>query len=205
MHHKDIHIIKGKKPILISAPHTRPIKIEDHPTPYLKLPENKVTKLLKSLCEKSESWGVLTAGKGTIHNWEQELSGVYKKHIHEIISKNNIALFVEIHGSLPSRPFTLDYDFMIPNIHPHDIIVEKTISYKFKKYFPKKTISNGFFRKINGTGEKTFTYFVRDTFKIPAVQLEINKTARSDEKYLTQTENMLHEIITDYHNENIVD
>ena len=162
-----------------------------------------MSEIVEALCAQSGAWGVFVKGVGKIRNWENELHDVYKQHIHHLISTHDVGLFIEIHGSRPSRPFVIDYDFLLPNKHPFDKILEKFIIKNAKKYFPSQHISKGFFRSLNGSGEKTFTYFVRETFKIPALQIEINKKAREDEEQFSRILNMLHNTIQQYQEETL--
>lgn len=200
MRHKNIHIIKGTKPVLISAPHTRPILIKEEGAAYTKAAEERMTEIIEHVCEKTGAWGIcVKKQEARIHNWEKTLRDTYRRHLRHLISSHDLALFLEVHGSRASRPFIFDYDFLIPNLHPHDNILEDLITQNAKKYFPAHLISRGFFRPINGRGEKTMTYFVRDSFKMPAVQLEINRGARKNEQRFSYILSIIKETITQYH------
>lgn len=201
MQYKDIHIIKGKKPILISAPHTRPIVKTYKNSLYRKPAEKRVKELVELICQKTDTWGIFTKGEGVVHNWQQELHSNYQNQIKNIIDSDDIILFIEIHGSHSSRPFILDYDFLIPQAHPHDNIVENIILKTVTHHFPKKQISKGFFRTLNGPGKETFTYFVRKNFTIPAVQFELNKKSRQDDKEFRALVSIFKKIINTYHDE----
>src|SRR3989338_8879077 len=156
--------------------------------------EHPSIKIIKDM----KPWCVFTDYDTCLEDWDEHVLEIYKKKIKSIIDSNGILLFIDIHGSRASRPFLVDYDFMLKKDHPGDLLLEKLINEHFSKHFHKKYISNGFFRDINGPGNKTLTYFVRTTCSIPAVQLELNQKVRNDEEYFSKLMDGLKNIIKKY-------
>ena len=177
--HTNIHIIEGVNPVLISAPHTRPIIKKDAKSNFIKPREIRIAQLVKEVCRQTGSWGILTRGKGKIDNWA-EVQRVYQKNTKRIIRSQNVSLFFDVHGCKASRPFALDYDFKMPHLHPHDTFLKHSLLKHFREAFPNQKISTGFFKTNNGVGNDTMTYFVRKNFELPAIQLEINKKIREN-------------------------
>lgn len=184
MNHSNIKIIKGKIPILISAPHAVKIKrINKKNKEDFKLHEVKVAEIVNNLCDTTNTWGIFTQKKINeeyIKNWENNVYYIYKNYIKNLINSEKIVLFLDIHGSQWDRPFQIDYDFLIPNLHPQDKMVENMLINSIQKNFPKIILSNGFFRELNGPGKNTLTRYIRNKFTIPAIQIEINKQMRTD-------------------------
>lgn len=194
-----IEIIKGTNGVLISAPHTHPIiKPEKNGGIFIKPMEVGVAKLIKEVCAETGSWGILIKGRGKINNWDSGLYDSYKAEVAKLIKSKDISLFFDLHGCKESRPFLLDHDFKMPNLHSNDTFLKYTLLKHFRKNFPGKKLSSGFFKTTNGIGNDTMTYYVRKNFKLPAIQLEINKKVRVNTKHLQTFIDALSNIINDY-------
>lgn len=202
MKHPNIKIIEGKIPILISAPHAVKIKRKQKKNEQsFKLHEVRVAKIVNELCNASGAWGIFTQRKFNekhIENWENDIYHVYKNSINYLIDSNKVALFLDIHGSHQDRPFQIDYDFLVPDLHPHDEMVKNMLTTSIQEQFPKIILSNGFFRELNGPGKNTLTRHVRNRFAIPAIQIEINKQIRADKDNYSLLLEALHKFIKKY-------
>ncbi|MEX0878078.1 MAG: hypothetical protein WDZ40_04495 [Candidatus Spechtbacterales bacterium] len=199
--HENIKLIKGSGPVLLSAPHAAPIRKTVQERSYVRMAEKRADELVKTLCEKNGAWGIFTASEeGPLDGWQESIYGKYKKTVKNLIQNEGINLVIDIHGAKKTRPFYIDYDFMIPNKHPHDQYVEKLLCNTFASHFPAEELSNGFYRKIKGSGKKTLTYYVRKYFGIPAIQLEINKTIKESEQKFDKLIHVLYSFITEYEN-----
>jgi len=204
MKHPNIKVIQGKKPILLSAPHAVKIKINKKKKgEEFKPHEIKVAKIVNELCAKTDAWGVFTQkspGIKHLENWEEELYHIYKSKINNLIATKDIGLFLDIHGSGWDRPFHVDYDFLVPNLHPHDDLIEKMLAEIVQESMPDIKISSGFFRNLNGPGKNTLTRHVRKRFFIPAIQIEINKQIRTNKEEYSSFLKALHKFIKEYEN-----
>lgn len=195
--HKNIHVIEGVSPILVSAPHAVPIRKRTKTRVYTRRREAKADELVKRICENSSAWGMTVQSKNTIQNWRNKggVYPVYRETIDNIIHSNDIELFVDVHGAKKTRPFLVDYDFVYPKRHELDDALEKIIWKAFTKNFPSHKISKGFFRNLNGPGTKTFTHHVRKNLNIPAVQLEINKSLKMNPETFTLVADSINELV----------
>jgi len=200
MEHKNINIILGSKPILISAPHAVAFYQNGNTenAAAIRPKEIYTKKIVRNICVKNDAWGIYTSSDGPLLNWEDVVRFKYKKIVRKLIRTQNIKLFIDVHGSKKSRPFTVDYDFIINDIHPHDEIIEKLLLKNLGAHIPKSKISKGFFRKINGPGHRTLTCHVRRNFGIPAVQIEINRTTRLTKEQLDKIISSINLTIKDY-------
>lgn len=200
--HENIHIIEGTKPILISAPHAVPIKrIDDQGEIYIKPQESMVVDIVKELCEKRGAWGIFTkTDSGVLEGWDEKIYKEYKALVKNIVKEQGAQLFIDIHGAHESRPFLIDYDFKLRNIHPYDTHIEKILTKHFLKYFSADSLSTKFFQTKNGPGKKTLTYYVRKNFSIPAIQLELNYSARKQRGDFIKLIDITQSLIRDYEN-----
>jgi succinylglutamate desuccinylase len=196
-----IHVVEGSIPVLISAPHTRPI-VKHDPTngPYVKPKELRINPLVRQLCRETGAWGIFVRGKSTtIANWDSYLLRAYKKRLKNIVQEHGIALVLDIHGSETDRPFSVDYDFKVSRRHPYDARHLETL---LTKYLNEAElggpVSKGFFSRQNGIGRHTITYFIRRNFHIAAIQLEVNKFVRVDAALFQKVKNAIKLIIVDY-------
>lgn len=181
MKRSDIHIIEGSVPVLISAPHTRPLLKQEGGRSLIKPREIKITPLLKELCKETGAWGIFIRGKDVIKNWDEEAYKMYKEATRDIILAQNIALFIDTHGCQDHRPFLVDYDFKIPQKKPDDYrALEKILLKQLEARGFAGTVSCGFFRTGDGVGKNTMSFYVRRYLGTPAVQLEINKMVRDN-------------------------
>lgn len=180
--HSYIHIIRGTTSSLLSAPHAAPIIKRGWGGGYIKPREKHTEEVVRRVCNETGAWGISTNAGGVIKNWDPYLYNKYRLLVRDIISTHNITLFIDIHGAHKSRPFLVDYDFIIPLSsapHAHDAVIHAAIRAKLLERFPKEKISKGFFRSFNGSGRHTLTYHVRKRCAIPAIQFELNRTVRA--------------------------
>lgn len=200
MHHPNIKIIKGKIPILVSAPHATPIIKTVKGRTYTRIAEEQAGDIVKTICEQNNTWGIFTKSEKSLEGWQEEVYKIYKELIKNTVQSYNILLVLDIHSAKKDRPFFLDYDFMLPNKHPNDNAAEKLLHKHYCKYFPESQLSKGFFREVNGTGQKTLTYYVRRYLKIPAIQLEFNRSLKENDETFSKIVKMLYSFIKDYEN-----
>ncbi|OGZ60987.1 MAG: hypothetical protein A2919_00595 [Candidatus Spechtbacteria bacterium RIFCSPLOWO2_01_FULL_43_12] len=200
MKHDNINIIEGSSPVLISAPHAVPIKKNVDGRIYTRKAEKKVSEIVNVLAQNTGAWGIHTVSKGSLEGWKQEIYGIYKKNVRQIVRSRGVSLVVDIHAAKSDRPFYIDYDFVLPNKHPHDRAVESMFCHHYLQYFPSHKLSRGYYREEKGSGKNTLTFYVRNYLKIPAIQIEINKTLKQDEESFRDILKMLYSFIKDYEN-----
>lgn len=200
--HPHIRIIKGSTPFLISAPHAANLVGSGRKGGDKREP--RVHEVVELLSQKTGAWGIFTKPESDVHNWKWDLYKIYKKRVARLVQEKSITLFIDVHGVGKERPFSIDYDFLVPHknmrlnpiqkiilrhaphhfpqTHPHDFYIEAILKKQFALHLPGHVLSKGYFRSINGLGKRTLAYQIRKRFKIPTVQLEINRALRDDEK-----------------------
>lgn len=173
-----------------------------------------------ALNEKVGAWGMFTKPESKVYDWKRDVYKHYRKTAEHIVKKQNISLFIDVHGAGAERPFGLDYDFLIPYKkvkmslaekilirhfphlfpapHPNDNILEKILKNHMGERLPDYKITKGYFRPINGLGKRTLVYQIRKDFKIPAMQLEINRTLRRNDAHFETLVNALCEAVNEY-------
>ncbi|MDX1608485.1 MAG: hypothetical protein R3251_04740 [Candidatus Spechtbacterales bacterium] len=200
MQHNNIKIIEGKTPVLVSAPHAVAIRKKETDRTYIRMAEKRADKIVEEICARNGAWGILTTADGVLDGWQKHVYKDYKDFVKKLVKDKGIELVIDVHGAKKTRPFYMDYDFMIPDKHPNDIYVEKLLKRTFAQHFPPEELSHKFYRKIKGSGKKTLTFYVRKHLKIPAVQLEINKALKEEVETFEKVIKMLHEFIETYEN-----
>ena len=200
MQHENIKIIKGKTPVLVSAPHAVPIRKKDGSRTYVRMAEPQADKIVKEICKRNGAWGIYTTSEGVLEGWQDRIYSEYKNLVRKLVKHEGIELVIDVHGAKKTRPFYVDYDFMLPDKHPNDVFVEKLLKRIFARHFPAEELSHRFYRKIKGSGKKTLTFYIRKHLKIPAIQLEINKALKEEQETFEQVVKMLYDFIENYEN-----
>lgn len=200
--HNRIRVVEGTIPVLISAPHTRPIAMTSRDGGSITKPaELRVARLLRRVCRKTGAWGIYMGGAGRVEDWEDSTFRAYKRVLRSLVQEHGIALFIDLHGFMEARPFAIDYDFKISKRKPYDketVLLEHIILKHLTSHDMGSPISKTFFSRQNGIARKTLTYFARRTFDIPAVQFEINKTVREDPELFRKLSKALYNIVKEW-------
>lgn len=179
--------IKGKYPILLSAPHSaRTIREGD-----IKLREIYVGSFVQLLSKMCNVYGIYTTN--IIIDPNSNNLSCYKRKIKSLIDKNLIKFVLDIHGAVDSYGFDID----IGTYKTKSLLGKKKIVNIFKRSFTSYGFSNISTDFFTSKPNDTITRFSSSN-KIPAVQLEIPRQIRNLKKntYKTiQMFNALHEII----------
>ena len=159
--------IKGKFPILLSAPHAaRTIRDGG-----LKIRENYVGSFVHILSKQCEVYGIYTTHIIIDPN-RYDLSN-YKQKIKKLIDNRDIKLVIDIHGLHKSHTFDVDIGtYNYTSVLGNQKIIEHLKS-SFKKHGFKKISENFFTRKSRDT-ITSFSY----KLGVPSLQLEIHKSHR---------------------------
>jgi hypothetical protein len=171
-------IIKGKVPVLLSAPHVYP-----HRRPTLmgsyKLGEPQTDEIVRNVSMESNSFGIYLAKECEYDpNYHKEKKNEYKGMVKEIVSKNKIERFIDIHG--------------LKDNSNYDIGIYYTTKYRKSLEFAyeiEDALSKGLLSGINirifrflDNGQETLGEYVASKLRVPAVQLEIARYIRDDEE-----------------------
>lgn len=174
MNPKTFKTIIGSKPILLSAPH-----VYAHKRPKLsmayKIGEPLTDIIVEEVCKETKSFGiVLTDESDMDYNYHKEKSNPYKQEIRNLVEKENIKYFIDIHGLKDGN----NYDIAI--YYPSKFFKSIELSKKIKVDLPKgilKGSSIPVFRFPDGPQE-SLSLFVASKLRVPSVQIEIARYIR---------------------------
>lgn len=174
MNPKTFKTIIGSKPILLSAPH-----VYAHRRPRLsmayKIGEPLTDIIVEEVCKKTKSFGiVLTDESDMDYNYHKEKSNPYKKEIREIVEKENIKYFIDIHGLKDGN----NYDIAI--YYPSKFFNSIELSKKVKEGLPKRVLRGSnipIFRLPEGPQE-SLALFSASELRVPSIQVEVARYIR---------------------------
>lgn len=172
-----IKILKGKVPILLSAPHVFPHK-RPHLEGLVKQREEFTDVVVKDICNNLSCWGIFTTQPLEYDpNYDKESRNEYKSQVRSIVKNEKIKYVIDVHG--------------LSDLHQYDLSVS------FKRKFTKSSklgylIAEGFRQEklhdalvsvlyFKDDDQETISEFVCDKLKIPAVQIEISWYLREDD------------------------
>lgn len=170
--------IEGKIPVLVSAPHVFP-----HRRPTLngsyKLGEPYTDDIVKSVQADTNAFGIYLLKECDYDpNYHKEKKNEYKEAVRDIIIKNKIERFVDIHGLKDGN----DYDIGI--YYPTRFSKSLEFAYEVEAGIDKNELSGiniRIFRFLNN-GQETLGEFVASKLRVPSVQIEVARYIREDEK-----------------------
>ncbi len=170
-------IIKGKQPVLLSAPHVFP-----HRRPSLsglyKQGEPWTDYIVKNICHSSEVYGIFSTEQiDHDPNYYKIESNEYKKEVRELINEKKIKYFFDIHGLNDEYP----YDFGIYYMNRYN--KSKDIGYDLAKALNKGGLRNCLIQTLNIKKNKaeSLTEFAVSKLKVPSLQIEISRYIREDD------------------------
>ena len=174
MNPKTFKTIIGSKPILLSAPH-----VYAHRRPRLsmayKIGEPLTDIIVEEVCKKTKSFGVVLTDESDMdYNYHKEKSNPYKKEIREIVEKENIKYFIDIHGLKDGN----NYDIAI--YYPSKFFNSIELSKKVKEGLSKRALRGSnipIFRLPEGTQE-SLALFSASELRVPSIQIEVARYIR---------------------------
>ena len=187
------HIIEGRVPVLISAPHVYPCKRPNISGIYK--PGEVYTKdILEQVCANTSAFGIYLNDECDYDpNYHKERKNVYKQAIRDLVKKYKVERFIDIHGLKECN-----YDLGIY----YTTRFSKSLNFAYE-------IAEGLDRgSLNGinvevlrfpdNGQESLSEFVASKLRVPAVQIEIARYIRSDEKLREEFVKNLSEIVKNY-------
>jgi len=174
MNHKNFETITGSKPILLSAPH-----VYAHRRPRLsmayKIGEPLTDIITEGVCEKIDCFGIVLTDESDIdYSYHKEKNNPYKKEIRNIVKKENIKYFIDIHGLKDGN----NYDIAI--YYPSKFFKSIQLAEQVKEglgKFALKGCNITVFRLPQGFQE-SLTFFTASQLRIPSIQIEIARYIR---------------------------
>lgn len=177
MNTSHFEIIKGKKPILLSAPHAYLHKRPNLCMGY-RQGEELTDRIVKEICEKTGSWGILL--KEAIDydpNFNDFSSNPYKKALAKIAEKEKIEQFVDVHGLAKENN---DYDLGI--YYATRFLKSKKFAEVVRGDITKNELYGlniAIFRFMEDYQETLGEFLVKE-YRVPSIQIEIAKYIRED-------------------------
>ena len=188
--------IIGKNPILFSAPH-----VFAHKRPKLsgayKYGEPFTDIVVDQLCEKTNSFGItLTSESDYDYNYHKEEYNPYKKRVRELIMKENIKYFFDIHGLKDGNMYDISIHY------PMKFTKSMRLARSLKKSIDKGVLrgTNIMIFTFRDDDQETLGEFVATQLRVPSVQIEIARYIRESDKL----RNALIENISNYLEKEVV-
>ncbi len=173
----EYEIIKGKQPILLSAPH-----VFAHRRPSLaglyKQGEPFTDEVVRSICEKTNTHGIFVTDEMSYDpNYYEIKKNRYKKKVGDLINKEKIRYFFDIHGLSDEHA----YDFGIYYLNRYT--KSKKLAYALAEALNKGGLRNCLPQVLNlneGKAE-SLSKFITSELRVPSLQIEISRYIREDE------------------------
>ncbi len=193
MNPKTFKTIIGSKPILLSAPH-----VYAHRRPKLsmayKIGEPLTDTIVEGVCKEIKSFGiVLTDESDMDYNYHKEKSNPYKKEIRNLVEKENIKYFVDIHGLKDGN----NYDIAI--YYPSKFFKSIQLSRKVKEGLSKGVLRGSsipIFR-LPEDHQESLTLFTASELRIPSIQIEVARYIREKKELRDAFIQNLSEVLED--------
>ena len=187
-------IIKGNKPIILSAPHA----VSQNPPDRIKVAEKYTGAIVEYLCEKVGTYGIVRlANWGDNPNNENEGYGLkYKQAISKLIEENSIKCLIDFHGCKN----TYGFDFDIGTNNGENINDKENYLKIIKKSLEEIGIVT-IDEKFKANREVVISNYISKKNKIACFQIEISKKLRESHQELIQLLNQLEVMIRNLYNE----
>ncbi len=193
MNPKTFKTIRGSKPILLSAPH-----VYAHRRPKLsmayKIGEPLTDTIVEGVCKEIKSFGiVLTDESDMDYNYHKERSNPYKKEIRNIVEKENIKYFVDIHGLKDGN----NYDIAI--YYPSKFFKSIQLSRKVKEGLSKRALKGSSIPvfRLPEAHQESLTLFTASELRIPSIQIEVARYIREKKELRDAFIQNLSEVLED--------
>jgi hypothetical protein len=167
-------IIKGTIPVLVSAPH-----VYCHRRPSLtlsyKLGEPWTDNIVEEICANTGAWGILHCCETDYDpNYQKLKKNPYKQEIANIIEREKIKKFVDIHGLSDEHEY--DVGIYFPERYINSIRLSEGINKALNKGGLKGV--NCCMFKFEDDKQETLGEFVACKLKVPSIQVEVARYIR---------------------------
>jgi len=171
-------VMDGRKPVLLSAPHAFLHKRPKLSGAY-RQGERYTDNIAEEICVLTESFGiVLSSDIDYDPNYYTLDSNKYKQKVQKLCKENRIVQFIDIHGMADGSDFDLGI------YYPTRFQKSKSFADIIRKEIGKgllNGVSTALFR-FRDDNEETLGEFVAGKMRIPAIQIEISRYIREEEK-----------------------
>ncbi len=164
---KSFFVIKGKIPVILSAPHS----VKQLREGKIKEAENQTGAIVSILAEETGCFAIYkTYNKQDDANYDIE-NNEYKEEIKQIVKENDIKILLDIHGARDEYNFDIDLGTAYGENINNNIEILKKLKECFKKYKIENVTENKIFKVDN---IRTVSKCINEETKIPCIQLEIS-------------------------------
>jgi len=102
----DFQIVKGKIPVIISAPHAVEHLRLGFSVKSPKPNEINTAAILKIICKKTGSWGIISTKRFIKDpNWYKKSD--YRRQIEKLVKENGIRFLIDLHGGIENSKFLI--------------------------------------------------------------------------------------------------
>ena len=192
MENSAIKIISGEIPVLFSAPHCKLHRRPKLSMAY-KQSEPITDRIVKELCLRTNGFGIYLNRRIEYDpNYHKERRNEYKRKVREIIKENKIKCFVDVHGILDNYGY--DLAIYYPSRYSNSMDIAKAVSEEIGKKALRGI--NAQILKFPYDNGEPLSEFVASELRVPAIQIEIAKYIRHDDRLLTSFIENLTDVIT---------
>lgn len=164
---KSFKVIKGKIPIIVSAPHS----IKQLRKGKVKGAEYQTGAIVSILAEETKCFAIYkTYNNQDDANYDIE-NNEYKEEIKHIVKEDNIKILLDIHGAKDEHSFDIDLGTAYGENINNNIEILKSLRDCFKKYKIENVTENETFK---ADSIRTISKYINKKTKIPCIQLEIS-------------------------------
>ncbi|NLE31187.1 hypothetical protein GX618_02850 [Candidatus Dojkabacteria bacterium] len=182
-----VRIINGNIPVLLSAPH-----VFSHRRPSLtmsyKWGEKLTDEIVEGICTRTGAWGVIQSEETSFDpNWHKLKENPYKSVVNDIVQKEKIKRFIDIHGLKDEY----EYDFGI--YYPSKFFKSISLSKEIAKVLNQGKLrgSNICIFRLLDDYQETLGEYCANKLRVPSVQIEIARYIREDDKLRNEVINSL--------------
>jgi hypothetical protein len=187
---KKHEVINGKTKYLFSAPHPHPHRRPSLGRKYKEY-ERYTDDIVKGICKKTTSFGIYIKDQVDYDPNYHKDNNPYKKEIDKIVKDNQIEQFIDIHGLSDSH--MIDIAIYYKTRFRKSIDLAKDISEALNR--GKLKGLNIQILRLPEENRETLTEYLASTLRIPAVQIEIARYLRDDERLREEIVNNLSDLI----------
>jgi hypothetical protein len=170
--------IVGKREILFSAPH-----VYAHKRPTLsmayKYGEPLTDVMVEELCNYTDGFGIVLINESDYdYNYHKEKKNPYKQEIRDIVKKEKIKYFLDIHGLKDGNM----YDIAI--YHPSKFTNSLKLARLLKESIGKGVLkgANIVIFRLPDNDQETLSHFTASQLRVPSVQIEVARYIRESKK-----------------------
>jgi len=171
------HIIEGRVPVLISAPHVYPCKRPNISGIY-KAGEVFTKDIVEQVCADTSAFGIYLNDECDYDpNYHKERKNEYKQAVRDLVKRYKIERFIDIHG-------LKDCNYDLGIYYTTRFSKSLSFAYEIAEGVDKGRLSgvNVEIFRFPENGQESLSEFVASKLRVPAVQIEVARYIRNEEE-----------------------